>query len=334
MQGKTHLLVIGSGSVGRRHSRNFAKLGCAISCVDPREDRRAELASEVSVVATFPSIESALRARRYDAAVVSSPPHVHVPQTFECLNAGLPVLLEKPICANVADAASLHEMQSRAAVPVLLGYTWRWWPPLHYVRELLAQRVIGTLRHVRFVMSAHLADWHPWERYQDFFMARRELGGGALLDESHWTDLACWLFGLPDTVCARVEKISNLDIDADDNVDMLLTYRDGPRVYLHLDLYGRPHEKTITFVGDEGTIRWSADPNRVQVGRGASDFEETRSFACERNDMFVAVAEEFLQVVAGGRPSCTLTDGMNVMRIVEAARASGGRTVNLAESAR
>jgi predicted dehydrogenase len=41
-------------------------------------------------------------------------------------------------------------------------------------------------------MSAHLADWHPWERYQDFFMAQAALGGGALLDESHFLDLMLW----------------------------------------------------------------------------------------------------------------------------------------------
>ena len=55
---------------------------------------------------------------------------------------------------------------------------------------------VGGLRHARFVMSAHLADWHPWERYQDFFMASRDQGGGALLDESHFIDLMLWFFGV------------------------------------------------------------------------------------------------------------------------------------------
>ena len=42
-----------------------------------------------------------------------------------------------------------------------MGYTWRWWPPLRKVRELLSEGAIGTIRHVQFHMSAHLADWHP-----------------------------------------------------------------------------------------------------------------------------------------------------------------------------
>ena len=61
-------------------------------------------------------------------------------------------------------------------------------------------------------------------------MARRELGGGALLDESHWIDLMLWLFGMPASVSGRIDKISELEIDSDDNVDLLFAYNNGPRI--------------------------------------------------------------------------------------------------------
>lgn len=329
-----HILIIGSGSVGKRHARNFSALGCRISCMDPRVDRNVELATETPIDKAFTSVEEALAASKFDGAIICSPPHAHVLQTEACLEAYLPVLLEKPVCQDLAGARYLVEAAKRLGVPVLLGYTWRWWPPLGRVRALLAERAVGTLRHVRFVMSAHLADWHPWERYQDFFMAQRELGGGALLDESHWTDLACWMFGEPEAVNARIEKLSDLEIDTDDNVDMLLIYPNGLRVSLHLDLYGRPHEKSITFVGETGTIRWSADPNQVAVGHGITGWNYTDLFECERNEMFVAMAQEFIKVLSGERSMyCTLDDGVTVLRVIEAARKSSaeGRTVYMVE---
>ena len=46
------------------------------------------------------------------------------------------------------------------------------------MRRHLAAQTAGTLRHVKFTLAAHLADWHPYERYQDFFMASAALGGG------------------------------------------------------------------------------------------------------------------------------------------------------------
>lgn len=315
-----HILIFGAGSVGKRHARNLAALGCRISCMDVREDRCQELVQEVDA-AHFTDESEALAASSYDGVVIGSPPHVHVRQSLAALDAGLPVLLEKPVAPDLAGARRLAAAVNGASAPLLMGYTWRWWPPLRKVRALLGDGAIGTIRHVQFHMSAHLADWHPWERYQDFFMARREMGGGALLDESHWIDLMLWLFGMPSGVSGRIEKISDLEIDSDDNVDLLFAYDGGPRVSMHLDLYGRPHEKFIRFVGSEGTLFWSADPNQVRIGRSSQQDWEIETFACERNDMFVAVAKEFLDVL-GGKPSamCSIEDGVRVLEVVEAAR--------------
>jgi predicted dehydrogenase len=172
-------------------------------------------------------------------------------------------------------------------------------------------------------MSAHLADWHPWERYQDFFMAKKELGGGALLDESHWLDLMVWFFGMPKEVIGKVETLSSLEIDSDDNVDILASYEDGKRVYVHLDIYGRPHERFIRFVGENGSIYWSSDPNQIQITAGDTGKQKIEEFEYERNDMFIGVAKEFLSVIDGQKEmTCSIHDGINTMKLIEAIRKS------------
>jgi predicted dehydrogenase len=325
-----HILIIGSGSVGKRHARNLTALGCRISCMDPRSDRREEMASEVPLVGSFASEREAYAAGGYDGVVIGSPPHVHVAQSVQALEAGYPVLLEKPVSPDLASALKLKQATERHNVPLLMGYTWRWWPPLADVRRALDEKTIGTVHHIQFHMSAHLADWHPWERYQDFFMAQSEHGGGALLDESHWIDLMLWLFGMPRQVSGKIDKISTLEIDSDDNVDLIFSYDNGPRVTMHLDLYGRPHEKFIRFVGADGTVLWSADPNQMLIGRSAGPDWEKTAYACERNDMFIGVAEEFLGMLKGEpAKTCTLDDGVNVLTVIEAARTASreNRTV-------
>jgi predicted dehydrogenase len=294
--------------------------------MDPRQDRRDELAGETPVIGAHASMADALNGARMDGVVVGSPTSFHVEQSTAALKAGLPVLLEKPVAIRLGEAEALSRTVaevSNGADRLLMGYTWRWWPPLARVRELLAEGAIGRLLHVQFHMSAHLADWHPWERYQDFFMASRALGGGALLDESHWIDLMLWLIGRPDWVMGEVGRISGLEIETDDNVDMLAGFSDGPRVTLHLDLYGRPHEKSIRFEGTEGTLLWSDDPNRIAIGRGPAKEWRDESFKNERNDMFMAVAAEFLDMVSGAPPrTCTIADGIEAMRVIEALRRS------------
>jgi predicted dehydrogenase len=327
-----HFLIVGTGSVGKRHARNLHGLGCAVSTMDPRSDRREELRGELPLGGAYASLEEAMGAARFDGLVICSPPSFHVEQAMAGLRAGLPVLLEKPVAPTFANALKLAVAQRESRAPLLLGYTWRWWPPMAVVRQHLADGKLGALRHVRFIMSAHLADWHPWENYQDFFMSDQSLGGGALLDESHWIDLMLWFFGEPESVSAKVEKISDLEISSDDNVDMILSYPSGLRVSMHLDLYGRPHEKSIRFIGEKGSMLWTDNPNRVALSEG-QDWVNA-DFQFERNHMFTAVAKEFLEICDGVRtPGCSLEDGLRALRVVEAARLSQrlGRTVSLSE---
>jgi len=326
--GQKHILILGTGSVGKRHAINLSSLGCAISCMDPRSDRLEEVEQEIDVVGTYRSIEEAFSesSENIDGVIVASPPVYHVDQSITALEHETPVLLEKPVSPDEASARRLQGVVNNTGIPLLLGYTWRWWPPLAKVRELLNQGVIGKLRYVQFMMSAHLADWHPWENYQDFFMASKALGGGALLDESHWVDLMLWLLGDPESLYARIDKISDLKIDTDDNVDMVITYKDGLNVAIHLDIYGRPHEKYIRFIGEEGAILWTAEPNRVAVGKEWSQTWENYDFDCERNDMFMAVGKEFIDIINGAEvKTCCINDGARVLSLIEAARQSSAK---------
>jgi predicted dehydrogenase len=145
-----------------------------------------------------------------------------------------------------------------------------------------------------------------------------------LLDESHFIDLMLWLFGSPERIFARIDKISDLDIETDDVVDIVATYRDGFRATIHLDLFGRPHEKQILVVGETGTVQCLFGPDVVRIGRSPGQEWETETFSVERNDMFMGVAREFLELIEGSRSqmTCTIDDGMNVLNVLDTCRQS------------
>jgi predicted dehydrogenase len=326
-----HILIVGSGSVGKRHARNLIQLGCRISCMDPRKDRCREMKDEMQTEFEYTDFKTAISSYSFDGIVIGSPTAFHPEQAIIAIEAGIPVLLEKPVAINANDAYKIQNVLLNNKTPILLGYTWRWWPPLQQLKLLLKEGKIGSLRHVQFYMSAHLADWHPWEPYQSFFMSNKALGGGALLDESHWIDLMIWLLGMPERISASISKLSDLEIETDDNVDICCFYK-GMNVTIHLDLYGRPHEKFIRLVGEKGTLTWSAEPNRIAFSSQWEQLWETEVFDYNRNDMFVSVAQEFLNVVNGAIPqTCTLTDGLRVMDLIEAIRESSktGNTINI-----
>jgi predicted dehydrogenase len=322
-RGAHHVLVVGAGSVGKRHLTNFADQGCRVSVVDPRDDRRVEAAAQVAIEGSYPELSDALAsAPELSGVVVASPPSFHVEQAIAAIERDLPVLLEKPVSPDAASAVRLARTVDRASVPLLLGYTYRWWPAMQALRRRTIEGDIGRVLHVSCTLSAHLADWHPWERYQDFFMARRDLGGGALLDESHFIDLMVWFFGMPERVLARIARLSDLEIDCDDNVDAMWAVPGGPDIVLHLDLYGRPHDRRIVLRGTEGTLEWTFAPNAIRIGRSGEGDWQVEEFREERNEMFAAVASEFLDVIDGKPPSCSVHDGVAVLHVIEAMRAS------------
>jgi len=315
-----HILVIGAGSAGKRHARNLRQLDCHVSCFDPRADRLVEAAKEGTLVDRFTDLKRAIAAAAYDGFVIASPPVFHVEQLLQLAATSRWIFCEKPLGVDTASAKRVAASSAR----VLLGYTFRWWPPVAEFRRRLYAGEIGQVRHLRFVLSAHLADWHPGERYQDFFMASKEQGGGALLGGSHFIDLMLWILGRPANLFARVDKISELEINTEDNVDILVSYASGLRVNLHLDLSGRPNERSITAVGEAGTLSWSFEDNAVKLGKTGEPKWEVQSFSCERNEMFLGAAREFLRLIIGetATPSCSVADGLAVLEILDACRKS------------
>jgi predicted dehydrogenase len=316
-----HVLIVGAGSAGKRHARNLRTLGARVSLVDSRPDRLDEARTEGDTVSVFGDLETALANSRFDGFVIATPPSLHVSQILRITREERPwILCEKPLGLTASEAQALQHLNDR----ILLGYTYRWWPPIQRFRERLLNGDIGRIRGLRFVMSAHLADWHPWERYQGFFMADRALGGGALLDESHFIDLMLWMHPGPDKVYAQVEKVSDLEISADDNVEAVISYPDGVRVNMHLDLIGRPHQRTITAIGERGTLVYSYEENALRIGLSAENRWEREEFHCERNDMFIGVAGDFLSLVRGEvkPPACSVEDGTRALEIVDACRRS------------
>ena len=333
-----HILVVGVGSIGKRHLRNFKSLGCKVSAVDPRTDRLDE-ASKWTEHGYRDLERASVTAVKFDGVVIATPPRFHFNQCLQLVKSELPILLEKPGTQTLEQSEDLSNCLDTNKV--LLAYCYRWWPSIIKLREYIQNGKVGRCLNANFTISAHIEDWHPWENYKDFFLANKWLGGGALLDENHFVDLMIWFWGMPRQVIARLDKISDFDIDVEDNVDIIFIYDNGLRVTMHLDLLGRPHEKSIVVRGTEGTLRWTtAVDYKCNWIKGhisgqideldVFDIDDTFNF--DRNQMFIDEAKEFLDMIDGkAKASCTLQDGIKVLELVESCFESSktGRMVDV-----
>ena len=96
-------------------------------------------------------------------------------------------------------------------------------------------------------------------------MAQKQMGGGSILDQSHIMDLVHYLFGNFKSVMAFNNKISALEIEADDIAEMIVELDNGIIASIHTDIFGRKHTKSLEIKGSKGNIHWDFYKNSVSI---------------------------------------------------------------------
>jgi predicted dehydrogenase len=322
------VLVVGCGSIGKRHIRNLTanrrRFGVGrIAAVDPREDRRAEVRTRFGLTDLYPTLEAALGARA-DAAVICTPTALHVEPALELARRGVHLMIEKPISHTLDGVDELLKICRDKRLVCFVAYVMRFDPSLRTVKKLLDAGKVGRVLSVRSETSAYLPDWHPWEDYRTFYMAKRSLGGGALLDESHSLDYTRWLFGEPERVFCLNDRISDLEIDTDDINEMVVRFRSNAVANIHHDLLGRVPRENLEVVGSEGTILWDAKTHEVWHHRAkkgtkkpAKDPWTIRRHEIDDAHTYVVEMRHFVDCVrSGARPLITGEDGKRTLQLI------------------
>lgn len=318
------VLVLGAGSAGARHARLLAEAGATVTVADP-DAGRAE-----AVAAATPGDRVVARAGTWteriepgwDAVVVASPSAHHAAQAAAALEAGTRVLVEKPLATSSADAEALA---GGAGDRLAVAYNLRYHPPLRRVAELVHGGGTGPVRSWRLWFGQYLPDWRPGVDYRSTYSARRDLGGGILLDASHELDLLQWLAG-PGPWEVRgsvVGTFGDLALDVEDTAVALLTGTDGVVASVSLDCLSRRYRRGVEAVGAEATVRldWSRQVLEVEDGSGV----RSEPADAPVSESYRAQAVATCRWLADGSPMpVSAADGAAVVALAERIRVAGG----------
>lgn len=312
-------LIAGFGSIGRRHLRNLRALGHN-DVILYRTHRSTLSEEEIAGVPVETSLAAALE-RKPEGVIVANPTALHLEVAQAAVNAGCPVLIEKPVSDSLTGVDLLAETARIKGVPILVGYQFRFHPGLQTIRRWLAEEKIGRLVSFRCLWGEYLPDWHPWEDYRLSYAARSDLGGGVVNTLSHPLDYLRWLFGGLQSLWAYAGKVSSLEMDVEDAAEIGLHFTQGLFGSLHLDYLRRPPAHTLEITGENGLIQWDnadgcailqqADPSKIEKAAPPEGFE--------RNQLFIAELEHFIQVIRReADPVCTLGDGVAALETCRA----------------
>lgn len=311
------VLVVGTGSIGRRHTRNLRMLGVrSIAACDSAPEQLRAAVTEFGV-RPFADFDEALAAVQPAIVFVCTPPVFHIPQALRAVRAGSHVFIEKPL-SNVLTGVDdlIAEAGARRRV-VQIGYNLRFHPGLQAVKKALVEGTIGQVLWAQVEVGQYLPDWRPGQDHRQSYTAHRSLGGGIILDASHELDYPMWFLGQPCEVSCMAGRVSDVVLDVEDCATVLLRFPDGAQVDIHMDCVQRTPARRCKFVGQHGVIEWDFSSQDLRVYLASTQAWTVRSYPCEDNTMYVAELRHFLDAVRDGLPP--LVDVMQAARVLSVA---------------
>lgn len=315
--------VLGMGSIAHRHVRNLRALhaGSEILVVSASGANKQCPEGADRVV----DLDTALKASaRY--AVVASPAPFHTSGALVFLEAGVPVLIEKPLAAQSAEAIAFFAKATEPGIPaVRVGYCLRFLSTAGTVSDILASGRLGDLLNVSSFVGQYLPDWRPGTDYRQSVSANGSLGGGALLELSHELDLLNWFIDGLDVSHSWLRKQMLLALDVEECADLVLTSKTGCHINLHMDFWQRDTRRDMEFIGSNGRMRWDLMTNTVEISHPGAAPEILTGTEEQRGDIYIAMLRAFEAQISGSAQSpdarlATVEQALLVIRQIEKAK--------------
>ncbi|MEI7799836.1 MAG: Gfo/Idh/MocA family oxidoreductase [Opitutaceae bacterium] len=331
------VLVIGCGSIGERHLRCFQSTGRAkVTACDASPTILANLAKTYQV-ATFNDWELALAQEKFDAVIICTPAHLHVPMAIRVLQKGCHVLIEKPLSISLAGVHDLLKARDLSGRQAVVGYTLHSSPLLIAARDFLRTGELGAIRHVTLTSGQHFPIMRPAHAapYAQTYYRDRKTGGGAIQDAL--THMANWVesvLGPTDSLYCDCAHQALPGVTVEDTVNISSRHGDILVNYT-LNQFQAPNESTLQFNTATGSVKIEFHNRRWGTLRlGDADWNWRESPPSDRDTNYILQANLFIDQIEGKSAKlCTVEAALQTLRFNLAAIASAdsGLRVNCAD---
>ena len=239
------------------------------------------------------------------------------------------VLVEKPFALTYQEGLQLKDDLDRRGATVQVGYNLRFSPSLLEFKEKVESRAMGRVLTIRAETGQYLPDWRDGRDYRMTASARQKSGGGVLRELSHEIDFLRWIFGDVTWVSSWLGKQSDMEIDVEDTAFLTFGFAgDGAELsvvgQLNLDFVRRDRTRSVTAVCAEGTLRWDGAAGVVK--KWASDDSRWRVESADGPSKLTTYERQwdsfYSSAMRASSPQVTMSDGLAVLSIIEAATIS------------
>jgi len=317
-------LIVGFGSIGKRHRK-------LLETLFPHSNLKILRSHNLNVDKEFKNeiflnIEEA-RLIKPDVTVVCSPAPTHVlfAQIFADVKSH--IFIEKPISTSPDGIKHLIRTCNENKRVLQVGYNLRFSESLQKFKEIVGSGKLGGLQRIECEAGQYLPDWRPESDYRLGVSARKELGGGVLLELSHEIDYLRWIFGQVNWVSGKLSNESDLEINVEDTARFKMGFNpindlNGLVADVTLDFVRRTPTRFCRVYGSMANLEWNGLSGEVSIFvHNHSNWEKIYK---DPNDLSKTYELEWLSfmdsVSTGCKPFVTGEDGLRVIEIIEAVR--------------
>ncbi len=261
-------LVCGLGSIGKRHLENLVQLvGRDQVCGMDIDDLAAGHVRDKYSVNVLSDLNSGL-AWKPDMVWISSPNHLHMPIAHKVIeNSNAHLFIEKPVSDSLSSALSLMPAFRKRPRLIWVACNMRFHPGVTTLKRAFDERMIGRAIVIRIHFAHFLPNWRPGQDYRATYSAKRDQGGGIILDDIHDLDLANWFGGPVKSLFAVTAQSGFLETDVEEIASINLIHENGIFTSLYMDYLRRDKSRGIEIIGEKGTLTWLSKGKRPEMIR-------------------------------------------------------------------
>lgn len=326
---KSRIIVVGAGLIGRKHVDVVCAHAQLVAIVDPHP--AAQELAETHGVPGFETLGDCLDQVEADGAIIATPNHLHWPNGKACLNAGLPVLIEKPLAEAAPEAAKLVALEKTSGVPILVGHHRRHSPIAKAAKSAIDMGGLGRLVTVNALFWLH----KPID-YFDVEWRTKAGGGPTYINLIHDIDMLQHLCGPIVRVQAR-EANSVRGFEVEDTSAVILEFASGALGTVSIcdttsapwsweltagenPAYPKTDQSCYTFGGTEGSL--SVPDMRIWRHDGAPSWWSpisVETLDLPTNDPIQEQFRHFLNIIENGTaPLVSAVDGLRNIEVLDA----------------
>ncbi len=313
------VLIIGLGSIGQRHAHALLALGVK-NIAALRTGLGNKLIDDILIqqIKMFTNGEDAFNWEPTHI-IISNPTSQHKKFIDMAIQSNVRFLVEKPIADNFRDINNQTDTRLKNGI---VGYNLRFHGLFRFIKNIISKQLYGKAITAKMHVGQYLPNWHPYEDYRQAYYSQKALGGGAVRTLSHEIDLAQYFFGNITSVFAKIEKLSNLDIDVDDVSNLVCTSAHCQQIIIHMNFLDPKITRQGSIYFESGLLQYDYVKSEavfidIHCGKEKVVYSKKENY----DQQYVHQMKEFLDYSKTGY-ACSFEEGLAVMHIIEKAEES------------